>query len=86
MVKKRKVILWIFFGLALFNIGCTPESDKLNSTEERTVRRLVRKQQDSIRIKQDSLCNLEIQSRLDGMVDSLLKVKIEDLKTKMGKR
>ncbi len=86
MLKKIKSILWISAIFLLLIIACSPESERFNSTEERKIRRLVRKQKDSIRVKQDSLCNLEIKAKLDGMVDSLLKVKIDDLKTKMGKR
>lgn len=86
MIKKTRHLLWISVGISLLLIACAPEEGKFNSTEERQIRRLLRKQRDSIRVEQDSLCNIEIERRFDGMVDSLLKVRIEDLKTKMGKR
>ena len=79
-----KVVLLIFSLHFLSCNGCEQQAPRLRSAERKIVDSLYVKRAELVKIELDSLCKLSFDERVDYAVDSILALRIEERKKRLG--
>jgi len=78
-------VFLIFFGLHFFSCnGCEQQAPRLRSAERKIVDSLYIKRAEVVKLELDSICKLSFSERVDYAVDSILTLRIEERKKRLG--
>jgi len=81
-IRNCLFCLMILFGLSLQS--CSEETPRLRPSDLVMIDTLFKKQTKLIKMEYDSICETNFQKNLDRAVDSILQLRLEERKKKLG--
>ena len=82
--RRFESILAISF-LIVLTMACEPNERRIIAENRSLIDSLANQQIKALRIELDSICDLEFEARVEAASDSIMQVRIEEIKKLLGK-
>ena len=83
---NRYLVFIFFIGIYLFGLSaCEPDEQRIIAENRSLIDSLANKQIKVLRTELDSICDLEFDARVQVAMDSIMEVRIEEIKKMLGR-